>query len=103
MNALEIYNETAENLGITDELNTRPVARLSFAREQSEQMKMLVNRLLFDLTMTKSRMNLAQDDDSRAAYAQKVSEYERDLRQTREGLKVALELVKELESVVNEG
>lgn len=102
MNALETYNAIAEELGITDDFNTPPVARLSFAREQANQMKILVNRYLFDLTMTKTRMEQAKDDDSKAAFRNKVSEYEQQLRQTRDGLKIATELVKELESVVSE-
>lgn len=100
MNAFEQYNKEAEEFGITEELNVKPLKQLAFAREQSEQMKQIVNRLLFDLTMTKVRMAGTKDEDSKAAYNAKVTEYSQQLRQTRDGLKTALQLVKELESVV---
>lgn len=102
MTTLERYNKIAERLGITDDLNVSPIARLGFAREQANQMKMICNRLVFDLTMTNVRMDEAKDEDTKAAYLNKISEYERDLRQTRDGLKSANELVKELEKVVSE-
>lgn len=103
MNAFETYNNIAEEFGITEDLTVKPVAKLRFAREQAEQMKIIVNRFLFDITMTQSRMEQAQDEDSKAAFEGKLREYGQQLRQTRDGLKVALELVKELESVVSEG
>jgi len=102
MTTLERYNQVAEKHKITDELNVPPVARLGFAREQSNQMKMIVNRLVFDVTMTSARLEAAKDDDTKAALQQKVSEYEGQLRQTRDGLVVANELVSQLEEIVSE-
>lgn len=102
MTTLEQYNQIAEKHKITEELNVPLVARLGFAREQSNQMKQIVNRLVFDLTMTYVRMEAAKDEDTKAAYLNKISEYERDLRQTRDGLVSANELVSELEAIVAE-
>jgi hypothetical protein len=99
---LETYNKVATDLNISDDLNIPVVARLGFAREQASQMKQIVNRLVFDLTMTKLRQAEAKDEDTVAAYGNKVAEYERDLRQTRDGLISANTLVKELEEVVAE-
>jgi len=103
MTTLERYNQIADKHKITEELNVPPVARLGFVREQANQMKQIVNRLVFDLTMTAVRMDEAKDEDTKAAYLNKVSEYERDLRQTRDGLVSANELVSELEAIVAEG
>ena len=102
MTTLEQYNQIADRHKITEELNVPLVARLGFAREQSNQMKQIVNRLVFDLTMTYVRMEAAKDEDTKAAYLNKISEYERDLRQTRDGLVSANELVGELEAIVAE-
>lgn len=102
MTTLERYNQIADKHKITEELNVPAIARLGFAREQANQMKQIVNRLVFDLTMTNVRMDEAKDEDTKAAYLNKISEYERDLRQTRDGLVSANELVSELEEIVAE-
>lgn len=102
MTTLEQYNKVAEKNKITDDLNVNQIQKLAFAREQATQMKMIVNRLVFDLTMTNSRLEAAKDEDTKAALAAKISEYEGQLRQTRDGLVVANELVKNLEEVVSE-
>lgn len=102
MTTLEKYNQIAEELGITDELNVQPVARLGFAREQATQMKAIVNRLLFDLTMAYAAMEKAKDENTVAAYKDNISKHERELRQTRDGLLLTNELVSLLEETVAE-
>lgn len=103
MNPLERYIKLSEENGIGEETNVSPIGQLGFAREQSNQMKQIINRLLFDLTMAYTKLDGAKDLETKAALKQKIGEYERDLRQTRDALVVANSLVEELESTVNEG
>lgn len=97
---LDLYNKIAKEQGITEDLNVSDIAKLSFVREQANQMKQIVNRLVFDLTMTQARLDEAKDENTIAAYKQKINQYEGDLRQTRDGLKSANELVKDLENAL---
>jgi len=102
MTTLERYNQIAKELEITEEMNVPAVARLSFAREQSTQMKSIVNRLLFDLTMAYAAMENAKDENTQAAYKDNISKHERELRQTRDGLKLTNELVGLLEEIIKD-
>jgi hypothetical protein len=102
MTTLDRYNKLADELGITEEMNVPPVARLGFAREQATQMKSIVNRLLFDLTMAYAAMEKAKDENTVAAYKDNISKHERELRQTRDGLVLTNELVTLLEEIVAE-
>ena len=102
MTTLERYNETAKELGITEDMNVPVVARLGFAREQATQMKSIVNRSLFDLTMAYSAMENAKDENTVAAYKDNISKHERELRQTRDALALTNALVAELEAIVAE-
>ena len=97
---LATYKQNATKFGITAEHNVEDVAKLTFAREQAQQMQHLINRLLFDLATTAIHLEDAKDENTKAAYRQKTSDYERDLRQTKSALDIALELVKELEDAV---
>lgn len=99
---LTTYKEVAKKFGITDEHNMSDVGKLAFAREQAQQMQHITNRLLFDITTTRVHLESAKDENTKAAYTQKANEYERDLRQSKSALDVALELVKELEDTVTE-
>lgn len=95
---LTVYTEQAKDLGITDELNVPMIARLSFVREQGQQMAQVVNRLLYDLALTELGLQAAKDDTTKAAIEQQKAKYINDLRQTRDSLIPTLELVKELEA-----
>lgn len=99
--ALKIYEEIAKENKISDEHNAGLAQRLGFAREQANQMKAIVNRLLFDLTATQIRKEKAKDDDTAAALEQKCNEYRRDLRQTRDAVEIANDLVRSLEDVLD--
>lgn len=102
MSALQTYLAVAEEFGITDELNQTIPGRLGFAREQSNQMKSIINRLLFDITMAKVKVEEAKDEDTKQAYSAKINEYAGQLRQTRDGLKTTNELVADLEKLLAE-
>lgn len=95
---LSIYNQVAEEFKITDEKNVAPIARLNFAREQADQMRHIANRLIFDITTTRLHAADVKDEQTKAAYAQKGSKYENDLRQTSDSLDKTLALVKEFEA-----
>lgn len=99
---LEIYKSVAKEFGVTNDKNVLAEAKLSFAREQSIQMKQIVNRLIFDITQSKVLEDSAKDDNTRSAYEGKRRSYENDLRQTVASLSTTLELVKELEDEVAE-
>lgn len=99
---LKIYKSVAKEFGVTDDKNVAPEARLGFAREQSIQMKQIVNRLVFDITQSKVLEDNAKDDNTRSAYEGKRRQYENDLRQTVASLSTTLELVKELQDEVAE-
>jgi len=99
---LSVYKDAASKHNITEELNAPLVAQLNFAREQAGQMKTIVHRLLQDITITQVRLASAKDENTISAYKTKVDEYERDLRQTRDGLIVTNDLVKDLEAELQE-
>lgn len=98
---LAIYNQVAEEFKITDEMNVALVSRRNFAKEQAEQMQHIVNRLLFDISMTRIHGESAGDVATKAAYSQKAAQYENDLRQTRDSLEVALALAADFDKELN--
>lgn len=100
MSPREKYNSIAKEMGVTEDKNVPAIAQLSFAREQANQMKLLVNRFLFDITIAKTKVEKSKDRDTKSAAENKVREYEAQLAQTLDGLTVANELVKELEKEV---
>lgn len=95
---LATYKQIAKNYNITDDKNAPVAARLHFAREQQNQMQQIINRLLFDLATTTIRKDNAKDEETKTAYQDLISKYAKDLRQTRDGVEVTNELVKELEA-----
>ena len=97
---LSVYKEVSKEFGVTDDKNVAQVGKLSFAREQAEQMKHIVNRLVYDIVTTRIHIEDAKDDTTKHALKSKCSQYENDLRQTVGALDVANKLVKELESEV---
>ena len=100
MSALETYNKIAKDMGVTDELNVSPIAKLSFARAQAQEMQTLINRFLFDITIAKTKLSNAKDRDTKAAAENKVREYETQLAQIMDGLVIAMDLVQGLEAQV---
>lgn len=100
--ALDLYKKAAKDFGVTDEMNVPLVERLSFARVQADEMKKVVNRLLFDVATTTVHENNAKDSTTASAYEGKRRQYENDLRQTVASLQTAIELVNALEKEYTE-
>lgn len=96
MKPLVRLDELAKKFNITGEKRLPTDVQLSFAHEQVTQMRQIANRLLYDLTTSHTHHEAAKDDTTKAAYQQKIGEYERDLRQTAASLDTALALEKNL-------
>ena len=95
--ALSIYDSNVKKYGVKENMNVPRVAMLTFAREQQQQMQHIVNRYLFDLTVSEINENNAKDDNTKEAYRQKAAEYAATVKQTVKSLEIVNELVKELE------
>lgn len=95
MKPIEVYKEACKENKITDKLNVPPIQRASWLQEQIGQQKMVLNRLLLDLTASKWHMNLAKDEISKSAHRKKCEQYADDIYQIREALKMNLALLDE--------
>ena len=102
MSALKIYNEQAGAFGIKPENNVPDVAKLSFVRAQANEQCQIINRFLYDLTLTEIRLSGAKDETTKEAYSAKKAEYSKELRQLVETHNVTIGLVKELEDLVGQ-
>lgn len=99
---LQTYKELAEQFGITDKHNVSDIGKLGFAREQVNQMQLIINRNLVDLTTNRINEALAKDETTASAYRNKANDHENSLRQTKISLDTLLELVEELEKEATE-
>jgi hypothetical protein len=93
---LAIYNETAEQFGITAAKQVNIRQKLAFAEAQAQEQMAIINRLLFDITTTKMQMEGASED-MQAAHQNKLNSYENDLRQLSRALDSALAIKGELD------
>ena len=96
MKPLEEYKKIVKEFGIEDEQNVSPVGKMTYIQEQVGQQKAILNRLLFDLTISKVHQQEAKDQMSRDAHRKKADEYRNDLYQIHAALKINLQLIDEL-------
>jgi hypothetical protein len=93
---LAIFNETATQFSITPDKQVHIRQKLAFAEAQKQEMQAVANRLLFDIVTTKLALETAKDENTEAAYKNKLSQYENDLRQMSKSLDFAMAIEKEL-------
>lgn len=96
--ALSVYKKILKEFEITDELNVQSINKLLYLREQRDQQRAVINRLLFDLATTRIHQQTAKDPTTSDAYRKKYDDYTSDLRQLTTSLKINLELIDELEA-----
>lgn len=99
---LALYKETAKKFGVTEAMQVPDVAKLSFVRSQVQEQQSIINRLLVDLTLSYLHAENAKDENTKAAYTNKASGYENDLRQLVATLSIDLELLAELEPLTQD-
>lgn len=94
---LSLYNETAKQFNITPEKQVHIRQKVAFAEAQTQEMQAVANRLLFDIVTTKLALEAAKDDNTKAAYTNKLGAYENDLRQMSQSLDYAMAIKGELD------
>ncbi len=96
MKPLAKYKEVVKEFGIPDEHNVSPVGKMTYIQEQVGQQKAILNRLLFDLTVSEVHKEQAKDKMSQDAHRKKADEYRNDLYQIHAALKINIQLIDEL-------
>ena len=97
---LETYKEVAKEFGVTEAENLELVGRLGFVREQSIQKKHIINRLLVDISSKRIELAQAKDDHTKAAFNKSINDFENELRQMINSIKLDNMLIKELEDEI---
>ena len=93
---LELVEQVAKNFKVTGEKRVHPRQQRAYVESQKQEQALIINRLLVDCAKATFDMASAKDDTTKAAYANKLAQYEGDLRQLSTTLDFFIELDKEL-------
>lgn len=93
---LELYKDIVAEYKITEEENASPIMRVNYLREQIDQQKSILNRLLFDIATVETQKNASTDPVAKDAYRKKADDYRGDIVQILTGLRTNQRLIVQL-------
>jgi hypothetical protein len=93
---LTLVEEVAKAFKVTGDKRVHPRQQRAYVESQVQEQALIINRLLVDCAKAKSDIADAKDENTKAAYTNKLAGYEGDLRQLSTTLDFFLELQKEL-------
>lgn len=91
-----LVEEVAKEFKVTKDKRVHSRQQRAYVDSQVNEQQLIINRLLVDCAKAKHDMAGAKDDTTKAAYVNKLANYEGDLRQLSTTLDFFLELQKEL-------
>lgn len=96
MKAIDYYNDIVKEFEITAELTVEEPNKVMYLREQRDQQRAIINRLVFDMATAKAHEDAAKDAAMKDAHRKKYDDYKNDLRQLLGALKINLQLLESL-------
>lgn len=93
---ISFYKDTVKEFEVDDSFTVSPVGKLTYLQEQVQQQRAIINRLLFDITISKIQAQNSKDDTTKNAHEAKGNQYKADLRQLIASVKINLQLIDEL-------
>ena len=91
-----LVEEVAKEFKVTKDKRVHPRQQRAYVESQVQEQSLIINRLLVDCAKTKHDIDGAKDDTTKAAYQNKLAQYEGDLRQLSTTLDFFLAYQKEL-------
>lgn len=96
MSPIELYEKVAKQFKITDGKLVHPRQMKAYVESQIQEQSLIINRLIVDAARSHADIADAKDDTTKAAYENKLSGFENDLRQLSKTLDFFIELSKNL-------